>query len=188
MDESVGQILKAMHFAAEKHNDQRRKDSRSSPYINHPIGVAETLWSVGEVRNLNLLIAGILHDTIEDTATSPEEIKVQFGEDVLALVLEVTDDKSLPDKVRKQKQVETAPHKSQRAKLLKLADKICNVQDLIDSPPRGWSLQRQREYLLWTARVVAGLRGTNARLESLYDELLVRGRRSLGISKQETVS
>lgn len=186
MDDSVGQLLKAMQFAAYKHNDQRRKDSRSSPYINHPIGVAETLWSVGEVRDLDLLIASILHDTIEDTATSPEEIRAHFGEDALSLVLEVTDDKSLPDNVRKQKQVESAPHKSPRAKLLKLADKICNVRDLIDSPPRGWSLMRRQEYLLWTERVVAGLRGANARLENLYDELLVGGKRSLGISKQET--
>jgi guanosine-3',5'-bis(diphosphate) 3'-pyrophosphohydrolase len=181
MDDSVGLILRAVRFAAEKHNDQRRKDSRSSPYINHPIQVAETLWTIGGVRDVTLLIASILHDTIEDTDTSPDEIKTEFGEDVLALVLEVTDDKSLPNQVRKQRQIESAPHKTQNAKLLKLADKICNVRDLIYSPPRGWSLGRQREYLLWSERVVAGLRGANARLESYYDDLLASGKRSLGI-------
>jgi guanosine-3',5'-bis(diphosphate) 3'-pyrophosphohydrolase len=184
MNDSVGLILKAARFAAEKHNDQRRKDSKGSPYINHPIQVAETLWTIGDVRDATLLVASILHDTIEDTATSPEEIKIQFGEEVLALVLEVTDDKSLPDRVRKQRQVESAPHKTHPAKMLKLADKICNVRDLIDSPPPVWSRERKQEYLLWTERVVAGLRGANARLEGHYDELLARGKQSLGIEER----
>jgi guanosine-3',5'-bis(diphosphate) 3'-pyrophosphohydrolase len=181
MEQSVGIILKAIRFAAEKHIDQRRKDSKSSPYINHPIQVAETLWTVGEIRDLNLLVASILHDTVEDTGTNPEEIRAEFGEDVLALVLEVTDDKSLPKQERKQLQVETAPHKTHSAKLLKLADKICNVRDILVTPPEDWSLERRQEYLLWTERVVAGLRGVNERLESHYDELLVSGKRSLGI-------
>lgn len=181
MDDSVGLILKAIRFAAEKHSDQRRKDSKSSPYINHPIQVAEMLWTIGAVREDTLLVASILHDTLEDTATSPEEIRTQFGEAVLALVLEVTDDKSLPQQVRKQSQIETATHKTQSAKLLKLADKICNVRDLIDSPPRSWSLERKREYLLWTEKVVAGLRGSNVQLENHYDGLLARGKNSLGI-------
>jgi guanosine-3',5'-bis(diphosphate) 3'-pyrophosphohydrolase len=181
MEQSVGIILKAIRFAAEKHIDQRRKDSKSSPYINHPIQVAETLWTVGEIRDLNLLVASILHDTVEDTGTNPEEIRAEFGEDVLALVLEVTDDKSLPKQERKQLQVETAPHKTHSAKLLKLADKICNVRDILVTPPEDWSVERRQEYLLWTERVVAGLRGVNERLESHYDELLVSGKRSLGI-------
>ena len=181
MDNAVGLILKAMCFSAEKHRDQRRKDSKSSPYINHPIHVAETLWSVGDVTDITVLVASILHDTIEDTGTKPEEIRAEFGEDVLALVLEVTDDKSLPRQVRKQLQVQTAPHKTHSAKLLKLADKICNVRDILTSPPTAWSLARRREYLLWTEQVVAGLRGVNARLESQYDELLASGKQALGI-------
>jgi guanosine-3',5'-bis(diphosphate) 3'-pyrophosphohydrolase len=181
MDDSVGLILGAIRFAAEKHSDQRRKDSKLSPYINHPLQVAETLWTIGEVRDGTLLVAAILHDTIEDTATSPEEIRTQFGEAVLALVLEVTDDKSLPKQVRKQRQVESAPHKTHLAKLLKLADKICNVRDLIDSPPLTWSQGRKQEYLLWTEKVVEGLRGANARLENHYDELLAKGKRALGM-------
>jgi guanosine-3',5'-bis(diphosphate) 3'-pyrophosphohydrolase len=181
MDKSVGLVLRAMRFAADKHIDQRRKDSKLSPYINHPIQVAETLWDVGEVRDTDLLVASILHDTIEDTGTKPDEIRAEFGEDVLALVLEVTDDKSLPKQTRKQLQVETALHKTHSAKLLKLADKICNVHDILASPPADWSLQRQQEYLLWTEKVVAGLRGVNVRLENHYDELLASGKKSLGI-------
>jgi (p)ppGpp synthase/HD superfamily hydrolase len=184
MDNSTGLILKAMRFAAEKHIDQRRKDSKSSPYINHPIQVAETLWTIGGIRDTAVLVASILHDTIEDTDTKPEEIREAFGEEVLALVLEVTDDKSLPKHVRKQTQVDTAPHKTRKARLLKLADKICNVQDILLTPPEDWSLERRQEYLLWTEKVVAGLRGANTELEHRYDELLVSGKRSLGISSE----
>jgi guanosine-3',5'-bis(diphosphate) 3'-pyrophosphohydrolase len=181
MDESTGLIFKALRFSAEKHNDQRRKDARSSPYINHPIRVAEILWTIGEVRDVSLLVASILHDTVEDTATKPDEIKTEFGEEVMSLVMEVTDDKSLPKQMRKELQVENAPHKTQKAKMLKLADKISNVDDIITSPPRDWSQDRLKEYLLWSERVVAGLRGVNEKLERHYDELLQSGKRSLGI-------
>jgi GTP diphosphokinase / guanosine-3',5'-bis(diphosphate) 3'-diphosphatase len=181
MDDSTGLILKAFRFASEKHNDQRRKDSKASPYINHPIQVAEILWMIGDVRDVTLLVASILHDTIEDTATKADEIRSLFGEDVLSLVLEVTDDKSLPKQVRKQLQVEHAPHKTHKAKLLKLADKISNVQDIITSPPGDWSLKRKQEYLLWTEQVVAGLRGVNENLERHYDVLLQNGKDSLGL-------
>jgi len=179
MDDSVGLILKAIRFSAEKHNDQRRKDVRMSPYINHPIQVAETLWNIGDVRDMTLLVAAVLHDTIEDTDTTHDEIRTKFGEDVLALVLEVTDDKSLPKQTRKQLQIEHAPHKSRNAKLLSLADKICNVHDVVKSPPPVWTLKRKQEYLLWTEQVVAGLRGVSPKLESRYDALLEEGKLSL---------
>lgn len=181
MVDSVGVILKAMRFSAEKHNEQRRKDAKSSPYINHPIEVAETLWRVGEVRDMTLLVAAILHDTIEDTNTTAEEIKTEFGEEVLSLVCEVTDDKSLPKQTRKQLQIEHAPHKSHKAKLLKIADKINNIHDIIKSPPEAWTLERRQEYLLWSEKVVAGLRGVSPKLESQYDALLAEGKHSLGM-------
>jgi guanosine-3',5'-bis(diphosphate) 3'-pyrophosphohydrolase len=175
-DESTGNLLKAIHFSADKHRDQRRKDVPRSPYINHPIEVAEILWEAGDVRDATTLIAAILHDTLEDTITTPDEIQSLFGEAVLTVVLEVTDDKSLPRRARKQLQIEHAPHISSRAKLVKLADKICNLYDLIYSPPQRWILQRRQAYVLWTERVVAGLRGTNAKLEKQYDELLIEGK------------
>ena len=181
MNESMGLIFKALRFSAEKHSDQRRKDTKASPYINHPIQVVETLWTVGEVRDETLLLAAILHDTIEDTETRPDEIRAEFGEEVLALVLEVTDDKSLPQKVRKQLQVESAPYKTRNAKLLKLADKICNIHDMIYSPPPDWSLERKQEYLLWTEKVVAGLRGVSEKMEKVYDNLLKDGKRLMEI-------
>ncbi|MCS6992468.1 MAG: HD domain-containing protein [Anaerolineales bacterium] len=183
-DERTGNLLTAVHFAAFKHRDQRRKDQALSPYINHPLEVARLLWEVGSVREEATLIAAILHDTIEDTDTTPDDIRQTFGEDVLGLVLEVTDDKSLPKARRKQLQIETAPHLSLRAKLIKLADKISNVYDLLHSPPRRWSLERKQRYLLWTEQVVTGLRGVNPALEHRYDELLQEGKHCLQLDKE----
>jgi len=182
MDESTGLFLKAIHFSADKHRNQRRKDMQESPYINHPIELAETLWEIGGVREEVPLIAAILHDTLEDTETTPDEIRALFGEEILSVVLEVTDDRSLPSPRRKQLQIEHAPHISPAAKLVKLADKICNLSDLIHSPPRMWTLGRRKEYVLWTEQVVAGLRDTNTALENRYDELLAEGKRVLNIT------
>ncbi|HXG63873.1 MAG TPA: HD domain-containing protein [Blastocatellia bacterium] len=173
-------IFKALKFSADKHRNQRRKDGQASPYINHPIDVAEILCRVGQVRDTNVLIAAILHDTIEDTDTTPDEIEAMFGSAALAMVLEVTDDKRLPKQARKQLQIEMAPHKSDGAKLIKLADKISNLHDIANSPPADWPLQRKIEYLDWTERVVAGLRGVNKNLEDFYDETLRMARAKVG--------
>jgi guanosine-3',5'-bis(diphosphate) 3'-pyrophosphohydrolase len=179
--EDTGLLIKALRFSADKHRYQRRKDLAQSPYINHPIEVVQLLWEVGGIREINVLLAALLHDTIEDTKTGPDEIRNSFGEEVLSLVLEVTDDKTLPKKERKRLQIESAPHKSPGAKLIKLADKCCNVRDLAGSPPKDWSLERRREYLLWTEQVVAGLRGINPALEAYYERELISGKMLLGI-------
>jgi (p)ppGpp synthase/HD superfamily hydrolase len=179
--ENTGVLFQAFRFAAGKHRNQRRKDSLKSPYINHPIEVALLLWEVGGVRDTDLLLAAILHDTIEDTNTAPEEISETFGEKVLEYVLEVTDDKSLPKMKRKQLQIEHAPEKSRGAKLISLADKSCNVRNLNATPPQDWDRQRRAEYLLWTEQVVAGLRGANPALEDYFDQSIVEGKQILGI-------
>ncbi len=172
-------LLKALHFASIKHKDQRRKDEEASPYINHPIEVAELLARVGQVTDLVVLQSAILHDTIEDTQTTAEEIEELFGAEVRSVVQEVTDDKSLPKDVRKQLQIEHAPHISTRAKLVKLADKISNVRAIQQTPPANWTLQRRSAYLDWTEQVVEGLRGCNFHLEELYDQYLQSGRATL---------
>jgi len=179
--ENTGLLLKALRFSADKHRNQRRKDRAQSPYINHPIEVVQLLWEVGGVRDIDVLLAAVLHDTIEDTETSSEDIREAFGETVMGFVLEVTDDKSLPKGERKRLQIETAAHKSFGAKLVKLADKSCNVRNLVSTPPADWSLERRQEYLLWTEKVVAGLRGTNPALEAYYDHELASGKLLLGI-------
>ncbi|MDR1853868.1 MAG: HD domain-containing protein [Azoarcus sp.] len=167
-----GAILAAAAFAAEKHRNQRRKDADASPYINHPIALANVLANEGGVSDQTVLCAALLHDTIEDTETTAQELQARFGPQVTGVVLEVTDDKSLEKHVRKQLQIEHAPHISNEAKLVKLADKICNVRDILASPPADWSAERKQEYLNWAARVVAGLRGIHPGLEAVFDGLV----------------
>jgi guanosine-3',5'-bis(diphosphate) 3'-pyrophosphohydrolase len=178
--EEVSQLLKAVKFAADKHRDQRRKGADESPYINHPLNVAETLWRVGGVRDLSIIVAAVLHDTIEYTKTSPEEIEELFGSSVRSLVEEVTDNKSLPKPERKRLQVEHAPHLSAGAKQIKLADKTANISDVAFAPPPDWPLERRLEYLVWAETVVAGLRGCNAKLEGHFDSTLEEAKTAVG--------
>eukprot|EP00741_Cyanophora_paradoxa_P002052 tig00000545_g1988.t1 len=169
-------LLDALVFAAAKHSKQRRKDAEGTPYINHPIGVAHLLSSIGGVTDLEVLQAAVLHDTIEDTQTTAEELEEKFGKRVKDVVLEVSDDKSLKKEERKQLQVLHAPHCSEGAKLVKLGDKLYNLRDLLRTTPVGWSAQRVEEYFAWAQAVVAGLRGTNAGLEAALDEVFERHR------------
>ena len=165
----TGKILEALQFAAFKHRDQRRKDHAASPYINHPIALARILWHEGGVHDPGVICAALLHDTIEDTQTTPEELRDAFGARITRIVLEVTDDKLLPKAERKRRQIEHAPHLSRGAKLVKLADKICNLRDVAASPPPTWSLRRRRQYFDWARKVVAGVRGVNRKLEDAFD-------------------
>ena len=174
-------IFAALRFAAERHRDQRRKGSDESPYVNHLIAVAEILATQGEVSDADVLIAGILHDTIEDTETTASDIEERFGKKVRSVVEEVSDDKKLRKEERKRLQIEHAPHISREAKLVKLADKISNVSDVGRFPPAGWDQERRVQYLVWAENVVAGLRGVNPALERLFDETVVETRRRLGV-------
>ena len=171
---SATAIVKAAQFAAEKHKNQRRKDADASPYINHPLALASVLAVEGGIENPDVICAALLHDTIEDTKTSAEELEAIFGGKVTGIVLEVTDNKNLDKAVRKEEQVRHAPHISAEAKLVKLADKICNLRDILASPPADWSAERKRAYFEWAARVVAGLRGVHPGLEAVFDGLLAR--------------
>lgn len=172
-------LFRALTFAAEKHRMQRRKDAEMSPYINHPIGVAAVLVIEGGVTDEVTLLAALLHDTIEDTKTTPAELEEHFGPEVALVVGEVTDDKRLSKDERKALQIHHAPHVSPRAKQVKIADKICNVRDVSSNPPANWPLQRRLEYLDWTEKVVRGLRGVNPRLDEVYDRVLHEARQTL---------
>jgi len=174
------QLLKALAFAADKHRHQRRKDAEESPYINHPIAVATVLAAEGGVSDEAMLMAAALHDTVEDTQTTFAELEEHFGPEVTGLVRELTDDKSLEKMERKRLQIVHAPHASPRAKQLKIADKVCNIRDLTDSPPLDWSLERRREYLAWSEKVVAGCRGVNAKLDEAFDQAIRRAKSLLG--------
>ncbi len=176
-------LLHALHFAADKHRDQRRKGEHSSPYINHPIVVAETLARSG-ITDLVTLQAAVLHDTIEDTETTAEELEAEFGPEVRDVVMEVTDDKSLPKRERKRCQVERASTLSERAKLVRIADKISNVHDVLHAPPADWPVAWRLSYIDWTERVVDACRGCHPGLEAQFDTLLTEARRALDADRR----
>lgn len=174
-------LLKAIEFAADKHRRQRRKDAEASPYINHPIAVATVLAAEGDVSDEATLLAATLHDTVEDTQTTFVELEEHFGPEVAGLVRELTDDKSLEKAERKRLQIEHTRESSIRAKQVKIADKICNVRDITVSPPADWPLQRRREYLSWSEKVVAGCRDVNPKLDQAFDQAIARARNVLDL-------
>ena len=176
---NLNNLLHAASFAAQKHTGQKRKGERGEPYINHPLEVANLIANIGGIDDIDVLMAAVLHDTVEDCGVTGEEIALLFGEKVAGYVLEVTDDKSLPKAERKRLQVEHAPHLSQGAKIVKLADKISNINDIANSPPADWTLERRREYVDWGIAVVAGLRGVNESLEAHFDSLVARAKKEL---------
>ncbi|HSM60909.1 MAG TPA: HD domain-containing protein [Longimicrobiales bacterium] len=181
----IHEVLRAASFAARKHSTQRRKGRDASPYINHPLEVAEILARHG-VDEVPLIQAALLHDTVEDTETTFEELTREFGEEVAGLVAEVTDDKSLQKQERKELQIRHAPGLSHSAKLIKIADKVSNARDVSENPPADWDLRRRVEYLEWTRAVVDGCRGVNAGLDARYDEVLAAGMARLGSAGQGT--
>ncbi len=181
--DDIKRLLIAARFAAERHAGQKRKGKTAEPYINHPLTVAEILRRVGAIKDADIIVAALLHDTVEDTQTTPDELEAQFGGRVRELIEEVTDDKSLPKARRKELQIEHAPHLSDGAKQIKLADKTVNVNDVAFSHAPDWTIERRREYLKWAEAVVAGLRGCNARLEAHFDEVLARAHAHLDLEK-----
>uniref|UniRef100_A0A915PQY5 Guanosine-3',5'-bis(diphosphate) 3'-pyrophosphohydrolase MESH1 n=1 Tax=Setaria digitata TaxID=48799 RepID=A0A915PQY5_9BILA len=187
----VCNIIKACNFAAERHRLQRRKDAEQTPYINHPIGneqavstnaindfcfigVANILTCEAGVTDSATIVAALLHDTIEDTATTSQEISNLFGEEISRIVQECSDDKNLPVAVRKQLQIENAAKHSYKAKLVHLADKLYNLRDLERSIPVGWSTKKVKEYFIWSKAVVSQLKGTNEALEIALDDIINR--------------
>jgi guanosine-3',5'-bis(diphosphate) 3'-pyrophosphohydrolase len=175
----MNRILHATRFAAEKHKQQRRKNEDATPYINHPIEVAEHLARIGGICDEDVLIAALLHDTIEDTHTTYEELVDLFGKRVADIVLECTDDKSLEKAERKRLQIVHAPKKSPEAKCVKIADKTSNLSSIISDPPRDWDIQRKKEYFEWAERVIDGLLGENDALDGCAKEVLARGKAAM---------
>ena len=166
---SIQSILNAANFAASKHAAQKRKGAAAEPYINHLIEVAHLASLALSEPDPNLIIAALLHDVIEDCGVTKDELTKQFGSDVANLVMDVTDDKSLPKAERKRLQVVNASKISARAQIIKLADKISNVRAILTSPPADWSLERQREYLEWATKVVNNLSVANPVLKADFD-------------------
>ena len=164
-------LLKALAFAADKHKNQRRKDVDASPYINHPISLADILCNEAYIIDIETICSALLHDTVEDTETTAEELELEFGREVRDIVMDVTDDTSLTRVARKQAQIDHAAHISPKAKLVKLADKISNLRDVVSNPPADWTLKRRQEYFDWSRDVIDQLRGVHPELEAIFDEV-----------------
>src|SRR5712671_45047 len=172
-------VSEAADFAARRHSGKARKGRGNEPYVNHLAEVANLLATVTDGTDAELVAAGWLHDTIEDTETTRDELVQKFSERVADLVAEVTDDMSLPKDQRQQKQIEDAPHKSPRAKLIKIADKISNLRARIVPQPSREERDDLVDYVNWAEQVVAGCRGANAALDKIFDDTVKLARSSL---------
>lgn len=167
MQNHIQLILRASAFAAEYHGGQYRKGKKALPYITHPLEVSRVLSEEGGIEDVEVLAAAILHDTIEDTAASREDISKRFGDRICGMVLELTDDKHLEKDDRKRMQVINAPGKSPGAAAIKLADKIANVRDITNSPP-DWPEERKADYIAWANKVVDALPPGNEQLRAIF--------------------
>ncbi|MFP4373087.1 MAG: HD domain-containing protein [Spirochaetaceae bacterium] len=176
----ISLVLRALEFAARRHTRQRRKGGHRAPYINHPIRVAYYLGTLAGIEDPRIIAAALLHDTVEDTDATIEELRDEFGPTVAGIVAEVTDDKSLDKHVRKELQVEHASEASWAAAQLKIADKLSNVEDMATAPPPGWSTDRLAEYLSWSERVVTRLPDPHPALMEAYRRMLAEARAGLG--------
>jgi (p)ppGpp synthase/HD superfamily hydrolase len=163
-------VMRAADAVARWHVHQRRKGAAQEPYINHLLEVASLVTEATNGAEPNVTIAALLHDAIEDQNIGADTIASEFSQDIANIVLEVTDDKSLPKANRKRKQVESAPTKSREAKLIKLADKTSNLRAVANSPAPDWSVERRLEYVAWAKKVIAGVRGTSPWLEQQFDD------------------
>ena len=172
-------ISEAAELAARRHNGMARKGRGNEPYINHLAEVANLLAAVTEGADPELVAAGWLHDTIEDTETTREELAERFSERVADLVVECTDDMSLPKPVRRERQIADAPHKSPDAKLIKIADKISNIRARILPNPSDAERDDLIDYVTWAEKVVAGCRGGNAILDRTFDDTVKLARSML---------
>jgi guanosine-3',5'-bis(diphosphate) 3'-pyrophosphohydrolase len=171
-------MLDALAYSAARHRHQRRKGRLASPYINHPIEVALIIAREGGVTTAPVLTAALLHDTIEDTDTTAAELAERFGAEVASIVLEVSDEPALPKAEQRRRQEAGAADLSHGARIIRIADKVANVRDLVDDPPSTWGVRLRREYLEWTKRVVDRCRGTSEGLERAYDDAYERARRT----------
>jgi (p)ppGpp synthase/HD superfamily hydrolase len=161
-------LTQAFDFACRTHAAQRRKGAGQEPYVNHLAEVAHLVAQATGGADENLIIAALLHDVVEDQGVTRGQIVEMFGKDVAALVMEVTDDKTLPKDERKRLQIEHAAHISARARVLKMADKTSNLRAIQHSPP-PWPLARKQRYFAWAKAVVDNARGVNAWIEAAFD-------------------
>lgn len=168
--ELTAAVLQALHFASTRHHDQRWKGT-ALPYHHHLIGVLDLLSRVGGISDATTLVAAALHDVVEDTKTTREELATHFGQAVASIVEELTDAPDLSESARRSAQVAKAGSMSPAAQVIKLADKLANIRDVLHYSPQ-WTAEERRAYIGWGAAVVDALRGINPPLEAAFDQLL----------------
>jgi (p)ppGpp synthase/HD superfamily hydrolase len=172
-------VSRAADYAARAHADQHRKGVAKEPYVNHLAEVALLLAEATRGADAELVAAGWLHDTVEDTPTEREDVAELFGEAVAALVIEVTDDKTLAKAERKRLQIEHMAGLSERAQRLKIADKTSNLRAIAASPPAGWSRERMSEYVDWAEAVVGRRTISDALLEEQFARAVTHAREAV---------
>lgn len=172
--EDLQQLVGSLSYSAVQHQDQRRKNARKTPYINHPIALLHVLVVEAGVQDKSALNGALLHDTIEDTDAEEEDLRARFGNAITDVVVAMSDDKSLPKDVRKQLQIDHAKDWNYSARLAEYADKICNMRDLLVEFPEGWTLQRVREFFDWAKAVIDQIRGTHEKLDVIFDEVYAK--------------
>jgi guanosine-3',5'-bis(diphosphate) 3'-pyrophosphohydrolase len=168
---SLQKVFEALEFAAYKHRRQKRKGAIGIPYINHPIEVAGMLVRSMNEPSKELIIAALLHDTMEDTDVSNEEIEEKFGKQISDIVSEVTDNMSLPSEKRRKIQIEKAHSLSYEARCIKITDKTCNIHDMLYTKVM-WSRKRKINYIIWAKNIVEQIQGTHNDLESAFNNML----------------
>lgn len=173
-------LLQAIAFASQKHRTQRRKDGKT-PYINHPVHVSLILAEIGGIQDTEILVAALLHDTVEDTDTTFDEIEAHFGVRVRSLVEEVTDDPGLSPEAQKRCQVESASSLSLGATLIRLGDKTSNVTDLYEAPAKNWTVERRQKYLVWAETMISQCCSVNQLLEDNFWAIAQKAREQLGM-------
>ncbi len=166
----LARLAHAAHFAARAHKDQQRKGIDAEPYVNHCLEVCELVLIAAEPGDVEVAIAALLHDTVEDVGVTRADLVAEFGERVAELVMHVTDDKTLCKHDRKRLQIEHAPHLPRDARLIKISDKTSNLRALVRTPPVGWGPERLADYVVWAAAVVEACGPTDAVLEALFRE------------------
>lgn len=165
----LNRVWAALSFAARAHVNQRRKGAAQEPYINHLIEVADLVRDATGGADEDALVAALLHDVVEDTATTHAELATMFGDEVASVVAENSDDMTLPKDERRRARIAAGRHKSQRGRLVKTADMISNLRALAASPPAGWTCDRQLGYLDACRQLLDAMRGANPAIEARFD-------------------
>ncbi|MFZ9848658.1 MAG: HD domain-containing protein [Flavobacteriales bacterium] len=169
-------LFKALNYSAEQHKAQRRKGMESVPYINHPIKVTNIITQFIPDASDDLICAAILHDVVEDTDATIDDIKNKFGDAIASIVQEVTDDKSISKAESRRKQIENAPKLSYNAKIIRVCDKISNVRDICGENIPDWDYKTKIEYLNWAEQVVYALDKFHEELQFAFKDEVRWGR------------